>query len=68
MAGGKVSPEAWAILDEMRGSIETLDPATESQKLFYDHELQRMHEWRTPGRNASCRRTRACPPSSGPCS
>ncbi len=27
----------------MRGSIVTLDPATDSQKLLYDHELQRVH-------------------------
>ena len=44
MARGEDSPEAWAILDEMRGSIQTLDPATDSQMLLYDHELQRVHE------------------------
>lgn len=44
MARGEESTRAWAILDEMRGSITTLDPATDSQKLLYDHELQRVHE------------------------
>ena len=44
MAQGEESPRAWAILDEMRGRILALDPATESQRLLYDHELQRIHE------------------------
>jgi hypothetical protein len=30
MARGKDCPEAWAIRDEVRGSIETLDPITHS--------------------------------------
>ena len=28
----------------MRGRILALDPATESQRLLYDHELERIHE------------------------
>jgi Protein of unknown function (DUF4239) len=44
MARGEDSPRAWALLDEMRGSMQTLEPATESEKLLYDHELQRVHE------------------------
>ncbi len=43
MARGEDSPRAWALLDEMRGSIQALDPATKSQELLYDHELQRVH-------------------------
>ncbi len=44
MARGEESSRAWAILDEMRGSIATLDGASDSEKLLYDHELQRIHE------------------------
>jgi uncharacterized membrane protein YraQ (UPF0718 family) len=44
MARGEENSEAWAILDEMRGSIQALDPDTEAHKLLYDHELQSIHE------------------------
>ena len=44
MARGEESTRAWAILDEMSGSILALEPATESERLLYDHELQRLHE------------------------
>ena len=44
MARGEESPKAWAILDEMRGSIQALEPDTASLKLLYDHTLQLLHE------------------------
>ncbi len=44
MARREESPKAWAILDEMRGSIQALEPDTASLKLLYDHTLQLLHE------------------------
>ena len=44
MAGGEESTRAWAILDEMRGSVQEIEPASQSERLLYDHELQRLDE------------------------
>jgi hypothetical protein len=44
MRQGKASPKAWALLDELRGSIVALHPTTDAQVVLYDHELQRIHE------------------------
>jgi protein-S-isoprenylcysteine O-methyltransferase Ste14 len=45
MQQGRASPKAWELLDEMRGSIEQLDPNTDTQlMLLYDQALlERMH-------------------------
>lgn len=50
MREGKVSPKAWALLDEMRGNVEKLDPKTPAQQVLYDQELQRVHELYTSRR------------------
>ena len=68
MAKRKDSPQAWAILDEMRGSIRALEPANESHKLLYGHELQRIHELADARQERLLQAMRAYPPSSGPCS
>ena len=44
MEQGESSPEVWKILDEMRASVETLDPTSEAQTVLYDNEIQRLHE------------------------
>ena len=44
MARGEDSPRAWGLLDEMRGTVQAQEPATESQSLLYDQALQRIHE------------------------
>jgi hypothetical protein len=44
MAQGKASPKAWDLLDEMRGSIQGLDPSTDAQQVLYDQGLERVHD------------------------
>jgi uncharacterized membrane protein YraQ (UPF0718 family) len=44
MEQGRSSPEVWKILDEMRASVETLDPTSDAQTVLYDNEIQRLHE------------------------
>jgi hypothetical protein len=44
MESGRSSPEVWKILDEMRASVETLDPTSDAQTVLYDNEIQRLHE------------------------
>ena len=44
MKRGEASPKAWAILDEIRASIQELDPNTDTQRVLYDQGLQRVHD------------------------
>jgi hypothetical protein len=44
MERGKVSPKAWAILDEIRYSIQRMEPATETQQVLYEQGLQQVHD------------------------
>jgi Protein of unknown function (DUF4239) len=44
MERGKVSPKAWAILDEIRYSIQRMEPATETQQILYEQGLQQVHD------------------------
>jgi hypothetical protein len=44
MQHGKTSPKAYELLDEMRASVESLDPADAAQTVLYDNLLQRLHE------------------------
>ena len=44
MEQGKTSPRAWAILDEMRGSIQGMKPTTEVQQVLYEQGLRQMHD------------------------
>jgi hypothetical protein len=40
MERGKVSPKAWAILDEIRDDIQRLKPTTNAQQVLYEQGLQ----------------------------
>jgi hypothetical protein len=44
MQQGKASPKAWDLLDEMRSSIQGLDPTTGAQLVLYNQALDRMHD------------------------
>lgn len=44
MESGKSSPRAWEILDELRASVESLEPTTDAQLVLYDNEIQRLHD------------------------
>src|SRR5215216_2975853 len=39
MAQGKVSPKAWAILDEIRNDIQRMNPTTDTQQVLYEQGL-----------------------------
>src|SRR5215216_3706227 len=39
MAQGKVSPKAWAILDEIRDDIQRMNPTTDTQQVLYEQGL-----------------------------
>lgn len=36
MEQGRASPRAWVLLDEIRGSIQAVDPATDAQKQLHE--------------------------------
>ena len=42
MAQGKVSPKAWAILDEIRDDIQRMNPTTDTQQVLYEQGLQQV--------------------------
>ena len=42
MAQGKVSPKAWAILDEIRNDIQRMNPTTDTQQVLYEQGLQQV--------------------------
>jgi hypothetical protein len=44
MEQGKASPKAWVILDDIRDSIQNLDPSTDAQQVLYDQGLERVHD------------------------
>jgi len=44
MAQGKVSPKAWAILDEIRDDIQRMQPATPTQQVLYEQGLQHVSD------------------------
>jgi hypothetical protein len=44
MEQGKVSPKAWNILDEIRDSIQRMNPATDAQQVLYERGLQDVHD------------------------
>lgn len=43
MKEGRESNRAWDILDELRISVETLQPTNDAQVVLFDNELQRVH-------------------------
>jgi len=44
MEQGKASPKAWIILDDIRDSIQNLDPSTDAQQVLYDQGLESVHD------------------------
>jgi Protein of unknown function (DUF4239) len=44
MEQGKASPKAWAILDDIRESIQRLNPSTDAEQVLYDQGLERVHQ------------------------
>jgi hypothetical protein len=42
MAQGKVSPKAWAILDEIRDDVQRMNPTTDTQQVLYEQGLQQV--------------------------
>ena len=44
MEQGKASRKAWVILDDIRDSIQNLDPSTDAQQVLYDQGLERVHD------------------------
>jgi hypothetical protein len=44
MAQGKVSPKAWAILDEIRDSMQSVDPSTPAQQVLYEQGVQQVSD------------------------
>lgn len=44
MERGKSSPEAWALLDDLRASVEAIHPTDDTQLVLYDNEIQRLHD------------------------
>jgi hypothetical protein len=44
MEQGKISPKAWTILDEIRDSIQRMNPATDAQQVLYERGMQDVHD------------------------
>jgi hypothetical protein len=44
MERGRVSPKAWAILDEIRNEIQRMKPTTETEQVLYEQGLQQVGE------------------------
>jgi len=44
MARGESSPRAWALIDEIRLTLQNQDPNTDAEQVLYDQGLQRIHD------------------------
>src|SRR3712207_6199876 len=44
MAEGRSSPRAWALLDEMRGTLEGFEPRTKAGQVLYQEGLTQIHD------------------------
>ena len=44
MRAGKSSPQAWALLDEIRAEVQNFQPSTPAQQILYQQGLERVHE------------------------
>ena len=44
MEHGKSSPEAWALLDDLRANVDDMHPTNDTQLVLYDNEIQRLHD------------------------
>lgn len=43
-ARGESSPRAWALIDEIRLTVQNMDPDTEAEQVLYDQSLERVHD------------------------
>jgi hypothetical protein len=44
MEFGKSSPKAWDLLDDIRASLQNVDPSTPGQQVLYEQSLERMRD------------------------
>jgi hypothetical protein len=44
MAQKKSSPRAWDLLDDLRASLQNLDPSTPEEQVLYEQSLERMRD------------------------
>jgi uncharacterized membrane protein len=44
MANGESSPRAWALIDEIRLTVQNQDPDTDAEQVLYDQGLERVHD------------------------
>jgi hypothetical protein len=44
MAEGRSSPRAWALLDDMRGTLEGFEPRTKAGQVLYQEGLTQIHD------------------------
>lgn len=44
MQDGQASPEAWALMNQLRNSIQDFEPSTSTEEVLYDHGLSRAQE------------------------
>ena len=44
MQDGQSSPHAWALLDQLRQSLQNVEPSTPAEQVLYDHGISRVHE------------------------
>jgi len=44
VARGESSPRAWALIDEIRLTVQDLNPHTQAEQVLYDQGLERVHD------------------------
>jgi Ca2+/Na+ antiporter len=44
MARGESSPRAWELIDEIRLTVQDMNPDTEAEQVLYDQGLERVHD------------------------
>jgi hypothetical protein len=66
MKRGRSTPRTWALLDEMRFSVQDLGIRTPADQVLFEQGLDRAQGWRTPGGFAWWRPKTAYPPSCRP--
>jgi uncharacterized membrane protein len=44
MARGESSPRAWALIDEIRLTVQNMNPDTEAEQVLYEQSLERVHD------------------------
>jgi ABC-type branched-subunit amino acid transport system permease subunit len=44
MQYGQSSPDAWALMEQLRQSVQNVEPSTPAEQVLYDHGIARAHE------------------------